>query len=138
MASETFHTVPSIARLVSELFDDFRTLTQQHVQLMRHEVEGEVRKVKRATIFVAVGAGVLAVSGLLFIIMLVHLIQWVTEWPLWICYGIVAAAGAVGGLVAVWLAVKVGGSVHILPVKTMQSMKEDAQWIKQTIVSNRT
>ncbi len=138
MAGETFHTVPSIARLVSELFDDFRTLTQQHVQLMRHEVEGEVRKVKRATIFAAAGAGVLAVSGLLFIIMLIHLIQWLTEWPLWVCYGIVAGTGAAGGLVAVWLAVKLGGSVNVLPVKTMQSMKEDAQWIKQTIVSNKT
>ncbi|WP_447598408.1 phage holin family protein [Nitrospira sp. Nam80] len=138
MAPETIHTVPSIARLVGELFDDFRTLTQQHIQLMRHEIEGEVKKVKRATISVAIGASILAVSGLLFIIMLVHLVQWSTEWPLWVCYGIVATAGAIGGLIALWSAVKVGGSVHVLPVKTMQSMKEDAQWIKQTIISNKT
>ncbi|MEX5219894.1 MAG: phage holin family protein [Nitrospira sp.] len=138
MAPETVRTVPSIARLVGELFDDFRTLTQQHIQLMRHEIEGEVKKVKRATVSVAIGAGILAVSGLLFIIMLVHLVQWLTEWPLWVCYGTVAAMGTIGGLIALWSAVKVGGTVHVLPVKTMQSMKEDAQWLKQTIISNKT
>ena len=138
MAPETIHTVPSIARLVSELFDDFRTLTQQHIQLMRHEIEGEVQKVKRASISIAIGAGVLAVSGLLFIIMLVHLVQWLTDWPLWVCYAIVATAGAIGGFIALWSAMKVGSSVHVLPIKTMQSMKEDAQWIKETIISSRT
>jgi hypothetical protein len=138
MAHDTLHAIPSVARLISELIGDLRTLVQQHVQLMRHEVEAEVRKVKRATIFVAVGAAVLAVSGLLLIIMLVHLIQWLSDWPLWVCYGIVAAAGAVGGGLTLWSAIKTGASVHVLPVKTMQSMKEDAQWITQTIVSKKT
>jgi hypothetical protein len=138
MAPETFHTIPSIARLVSELIGDLRTLVRQHVQLMRREIDVEVNKVKRATISVAIGAGVLLVSGLLFIIMLIHLIQWLTEWPLWVCYGLVAIAGAVGGLLALWSAKKIGGSVHVFPVKTMQSMKEDAQWITETIISKKT
>jgi hypothetical protein len=138
MARDTLHAIPSVTRLISDLIGDLRTLVQQHVQLMRHEVEAEVQKVKRATISIAIGAGVLAVSGLLVIIMLVHLIQWLTEWPLWVCYGIVATAGAGGGLLALWSAKKAGASIHVLPVKTMQSMKEDAQWIKQTIVSNKT
>ncbi|HEX2056527.1 MAG TPA: phage holin family protein [Nitrospiraceae bacterium] len=138
MAQDTLHTIPSVARLVTELIGDLRTLVQQHVRLLRHEVEAEVAKVKRATIAVAVGVGILAVSGLLFIIMLVHLVQWLTEWPLWICYGMVATAGAIGGLVALLSAKKTGSSVHVLPVKTMQSMKEDAQWITQTIGSKKT
>lgn len=138
MAQDTLHPIPSVARLISDLIGDVRTLVQHHVQLMRHEVEAEVAKVKRATIFVAIGAGVFIVSGFLFIIMLVHLIQWLTEWPLWVCYGIVAAAGAVGGALALWSAKKTGASIHVLPVRTMQSMKEDAQWITQTIVSNKT
>jgi hypothetical protein len=138
MAQDTLHTIPSVARLLTELIGDLRTLVQQHVRLLRHEVEAEVAKVKRATISVAIGVGILAVSGLLFIIMLVHLVQWLTEWPLWICYGIVATAGALGGLIALWSAKKTGASVHVLPVKTMQSMKEDAQWLTQTIASKKT
>ena len=138
MAHDTLHTFPSVARLISDLIGDLRTLVRQHMELMRHEVEAEVAKVKRATMLVAIGAGVLAVSGLLFIIMLVHFVQWLTEWPLWICYGIVAAAGAAGGLLALWSAKKTGASVHMLPIKTMQSMKEDAQWITQTIASKKT
>ena len=138
MAQETFHTIPSIARLVSELIGDLRTLVRQHVQLLRHEIQAEVNKVKRASLSLAIGGGLLAISGLLFIIMLVHLVQWLTDWPLWTCYGLLGLAGAVTGLLALWFAKKVGASVHVFPVKTMQSMKEDAQWITETIISKRT
>ena len=44
MAHETFHAIPSVARLISDLIGDLRTLVQQHVQLMRHEVAAEVAK----------------------------------------------------------------------------------------------
>ena len=138
MAPETFHTIPSIARLVSELIGDVRNLVRQHVQLMRHEIEAEMTKVKRASLAVAIGGSLLAISSLLFIIMLVHLIQWLAGWPLWVCYGLVGLAGTIAGLAALWSAKKVGASVNVFPVKTMQSMKEDAQWITETIISKKT
>jgi hypothetical protein len=138
MPQETIHTFPSLARLVAELLADIRTLVQQHMELMRHEFEAEVSKVKRASISVAIGGGLLAVGGLLFILMLVHLLQWATGWPLWVCYGLVGLVAAGGGAVALWSARKVGSAVHVVPVKTLQSMKEDAQWISQTIASKRT
>jgi len=138
MAKETLHPVPSIARLISDLLADLRTLMQQQVQLFRHEIEAEVDKVKKASIWLAVGGALIGLGGLVCIIALVHLLEAVTGLPLWACYGIVGTLLAGGGFILVKLAITLSGKVHALPVQTIQTMKEDARWIKEQLASNKT
>ena len=138
MAQETLHPIPTIARLASELLLDLKTLVEQQVQLLRHEVEAELYKVKTAAIWLVVGGALLGLGGLMFIIMLVHLIAALTGLPLWASYGIVSALLLAGGVVLLLSARKVGGSVHVLPIRTLRTMKEDALWIKERIVSSKT
>ncbi|MGH7258152.1 MAG: phage holin family protein [Nitrospiraceae bacterium] len=138
MANETLHPVPSVARLISDLLADLRTLMQQQVQLLRHEIEAEVDKVKKASMWLAVGGALMGLGGLLLIITMVHLLQAVTDLPLWACYGIVGTLLAVGGFVLVKSAMTLSGTVHALPVQTIQTMKEDARWIKEQLASNKT
>lgn len=138
MAKETLHPIPSIARLISDLLADLRTLMQQHVQLLRHEIEAEVNKVKKASIWLAAGWALMGLGGLFFILTMVHLLEAATGLPLWACYGIVGTLLAVGGFVLVKSAMKLSGTVHALPVQTIQTMKEDARWIKEQLASNKT
>ena len=138
MAKETLHPIPSIARLISDLLADLRTLMQQHVQLLRHEIEAEVNKVKKASIWLAAGWALMGLGGLFFILTMVHLLEAVTVLPLWACYGIVGTLLAVGGFILVKSAMKLSGTVHALPVQTIQTMKEDARWIKEQLASNKT
>jgi len=138
MANETLHPVPSVARLISDLLADLRTLMQQQVQLLRHEIEAEVDKVKKASMWLAIGGALMGLGGLLLIITMVHLLQAVTDLPLWACYGIVGTLLAVGGFVLVKSAMTLSGTVHALPVQTIQTMKEDARWIKEQLASNKT
>lgn len=138
MANETLHPVPSVARLISDLLADLRTLMQQQVQLLRHEIEAEVDKVKKASMWLAVGGALMGLGGLLLIITMVHLLQAVTDLPLWACYGIVGTLLAVAGIVLVKSAMTLSGTVHALPVQTIQTMKEDARWIKEQLASNKT
>ena len=138
MAKETLHPVPSIARLISDLLADLRTLMQQQVQLLRHEIEAEVDKVKKASIWLAAGGALMCLGGLFFIITIVHLLEAMTGLPLWACYGIVGTMLAVGGFMLVKSAMKLSGTVHALPVQTIQTMKEDARWIKEQLASNKT
>jgi hypothetical protein len=138
MANETLHPVPSVARLISDLLADLRTLMQQQAQLLRHEIEAEVDKVKKASMWLAVGGALLGLGGLLLIITMVHLLQALTGLPLWACYGIVGTLLAVGGFALVKSAMKLSGTVHALPVQTIQTMKEDARWIKEQLASNKT
>ena len=138
MANETLHPIPSVARLISDLLTDLRTLMQQQVQLLRHEIEAEVDKVKKASIWLATGGALIGLGGLFFIMTMVHLLQAVTGLPLWVCYGIVGILLVVGGFVLVKSAMKLSGTVHALPVQTIQTMKEDARWIKEQLASNKT
>ncbi len=138
MAKETLHPVPSIARLISDLLADLRTLMQQQVQLFRHEIEAEVDKVKKASMWLAAGGALIGLGGLVCIIALVHLLEAVTGLPLWAGYGIVGTLLAGGGFILVKLAIKLSGKVHALPVQTIQTMKEDARWIKEQLASNKT
>ncbi|MET0516917.1 MAG: phage holin family protein [Nitrospiraceae bacterium] len=111
---------------------------QQQVQLFRHEIEAEVDKVKKASIWLAVGGALIGLGGLVCIIALVHLLEAVTGLPLWACYGIVGTLLAGGGFILVKLAITLSGKVHALPVQTIQTMKEDARWIKEQLASNKT
>ena len=80
----------------------------------------------------------MGLGGLFFIITMVHLLEAVTGLPLWACYGIVGALLTVGGFILVKSAMKLSGTVHALPVQTIQTMKEDARWIKEQLASNKT
>ena len=80
----------------------------------------------------------MGLGGLFFIITMVHLLEAVTGLPLWACYGIVGTLLAVGGFILVKSAMKLSGTVHALPVQTIQTMKEDARWIKEQLASNKT
>ena len=80
----------------------------------------------------------MGLGGLLLIMTMVHLLQAVTDLPLWACYGIVGTMLAVGGFMLVKSAMKLSGTVHALPVQTIQTMKEDARWIKEQLASNKT
>jgi hypothetical protein len=138
MANETLHPIPTIARLIGDLVQDLRTLLEQQAQLLRHEIEAEVGKLKKATLSLALGGSLLILGGLFLIIMVVHLVQAVTGLPLWASYGIVGVSLGVVGFILLKSAMKVTETVHALPVQTIQTMKEDARWIKQQLASNKT
>ena len=129
---------PSFAALLDGLWQDLKTLVVQELRLATHEVQQELGKAKSAAVSLAVGAGLLAVGGLLLILMLVHLLQALTNLPLWACYGIVG--GAIAGTGG-WLLMKAKTTVehiHVVPIRTVQTMKENVSWIKEEVISPRT
>ena len=129
---------PSFAALLDGLWQDLKTLAVQELQLATHEVRQELGKAKSAAVSLAVGVGLLAVGGLLLILMLVHLVQALTDLPLWACYAIVG--GAIAGTGA-WLVIKAKATVehiHVVPIRTVQTMKENVSWIKEEVISPRT
>jgi putative superfamily III holin-X len=129
---------PSFAALLDGLWQDLKTLAVQELRLATHEVRQELGKAKSAAVSLAVGVGFLAVGGLLLILMLVHLLQALTDLPLWACYAIVG--GAIAGTGA-WLVIKAKSTVehfHVLPIRTVHTMKENISWIKEEVISPRT
>jgi hypothetical protein len=126
---------PSFASLLEGLINDTKLLIWQEVTLVKNEIQAEVRKLKRVALSAGIGMGLAVVGALLLILMLVHLVQTATGLPLWTCYGIVG--GTLAGSAAILLANAKANmaDVHIVPRKTMATMKEQATWIKEQIAS---
>jgi hypothetical protein len=134
----TERTRPSFAALLDSLWQDLKTLAAQEVRLATHEVRQELGKAKSAAVSLAIGIGLVAVGGLLLILMLVHLLHALTDLPLWACYAIVG--GAIAGTGA-WLVIKAKTAVegiHVVPIRTLHTMKENVSWIKEEVTSTRT
>lgn len=127
-----------LVSIVTGILQDVRTLMRQEMHLLRDEVTLEVSKAGRAASGLGIGIGLVAVGGLFLLLMLVHGLH---EWaglPLWASYGVVGIIlAAVGG----WLLARarsLAGSVQAMPRRTLYAMKEDAQWIKEQVMSKKT
>ena len=96
MNSASHNSEPTLAQLVSGLMSDATLLMQQELALAKYELYEEARKTKTAVASLGAGIGIAAIGGLLLIIMLVHLLRELTEWPLWTCYGIIGGICAIG------------------------------------------
>jgi hypothetical protein len=135
---ETHTTRNGIIGLIGGLLGDLRTLFRQELQLLRDEFFLEIDKIRQAAVAVGAGIGVTIIGGLFLFIMLVHLLHQYASLPLWACYGLI---GVILLAVGAALLVKAKSSLqnfNLMPRRTLRSMKEDAQWIKEQISLNKT
>jgi putative superfamily III holin-X len=135
--SPPYNSELTLAQLVSALVSDAKQLLRQEVALAKHEIQGEVRKTKIAAVSLGVGAGIAALGGLLLIIMLVHLLNALTDLPLWACYGIVGGVCALVGIVLLYMGKNQIARIDMVPQQTVETMKENVQWIKEKAISDR-
>jgi len=131
----------SVSHLVKGIVDDVGDLIKQQIQFAKKEVQADLRKSVQAVTALAIGAGA-AFLGILFTgFMLVHLLHWLTtpasasaladpaSIPLWGCYAIVGFLCLGSGAALVMAGIKKFGSFNPLPDQTVQTMKENVQWI---------
>jgi peptidoglycan/LPS O-acetylase OafA/YrhL len=110
---------------------DATLLLRQELALARHEIYEEARKTKTAVVSLGAGIGIAAIGGLLLIIMLVHVLRELTEWPLWTCYGIVGGLCAIVGLALLYRGKQKISQIDMVPQQTVETMKENVRWFKR-------
>jgi hypothetical protein len=128
---------PSLAALLGDIINDAKDLMVHEFTMAKLEVQDELRKTKTAAISLGIGISITAVGGLLLIIMLVHLLQTLTNIPLWGCYGIVGGVLLVVGLVLLATVRKTAEEINVIPQQTVETLKENAKWIKEQTTSDR-
>jgi hypothetical protein len=111
--------------------NDATVLIQQELALAKYELYEEARKTKTAVACLGAGIGIAAIGGLLLIIMLVHLLRELTEWPLWTCYGMVGGICAVAGVALLYRGKQQISQIDIVPQQTVETMKENVRWLKR-------
>ncbi|TMM39731.1 MAG: phage holin family protein [Actinobacteria bacterium] len=118
----------SVGQLISEISDDLSTLFRQEIELAKAEVRQEARKASRA-------AGMLGAAGfagymvaLLLTLAVVAGLSNVMD-PGWAAL-LVAVVWAVAGAVLYVTGRQRLRAVSPVPRQTVETLKEDAQWLK--------
>ena len=119
----------TLGEMFAELSRETRTLVQQELQLARTELTEKAAKMGKGAAFVLAG-GLIAYGGLLAIVAAVVLILIALGLPPW-------AAAFLGGVLLAgigYLLVRSGLAAlkpqELAPRKTIETLKEDAQWLK--------
>jgi len=113
-----------MSTLVSGILSDVQQLMAQQTQLVRLEIREDLARARTGAIFLGVGLGITAIGGLLFCFMLPHLLYWLTDWPLWVCYCIFGVVFLFIGGGASYTALKKFQSAASLP-ETTTTLKEN-------------
>lgn len=132
--------IRSIPDLFRKLRDETTTLFRQEVALAKAEMSDKVSRVSRNAIYVGVGAMV-AYAGFLFLLLaLSHLILiglgrlgLSPAIAVWIAPAIVGVVFAAIGYGFLQTAISTFKRESIAPRKTMQSLQENKEWIKEKI-----
>jgi hypothetical protein len=136
MNNSAYTSEPTLTQLLTGLMNDVKELLRQELALAKHEVRQELRETLLVVVFLGIGVGIAAIGGLLLILMLVHLLHALTALPLWACYGIVGGLFAVVGVVLLVIGKHKMAGIHMVPQETVETMKENAQWIKDKVTAN--
>jgi hypothetical protein len=122
----------TLGEMFAELSRETRTLVQQELQLAKTELTEKASKLGKGAGLI-VGGGVIAYGGLLAIIAALVLIMIALGVPPW-------AAALVGGVIAAgvgYLLIRSGLAAlkphGLTPQKTIDTLKEDAQWLKAQV-----
>lgn len=127
-----------VLQLLQGIVADVRRLVGQQVRLAIHELQLEGARAIRI-VLTAIISGILGALCLLFVLfMAVAALHEIVGLAVWMSCGAVALALMV---VAGGLLLYLKGQIQrfrIVPVRTLHTVKEDAQWIKEWIASSRT
>ena len=119
----------TLGEMFAELSRETRTLVQQELQLAKTELTEKASKMGKGAAFIA-GGGLIAYAGLLAIVAALVLILMAIGLPAW-------AAAFLGGVLVAgigYLLIRSGLAAlkaqELAPRKTIDTLKEDAQWLK--------
>jgi hypothetical protein len=124
-------TGPSTAGLVGGIVSDLQELVRKEIALARQETLEEIGKLKTAGVALAAAGAMLAVGGILLVLSLAQGLADLVNWPIWAGYVVVGGVLAIVGFILLSLAQKRFKHIHPVPEKTVETVKENVEWLKQ-------
>jgi uncharacterized membrane protein YqjE len=125
-------TDASLGDLVRQLATDSSILIRQEMALARAEMRENVKSAARGMLAIAVG-GALAVVGLLTLTAFLVILLGATLANYWLAALIVGAVLLLIGGVLVWSNLGALRGEELKPEHTIDSLKEDKEWLQQEI-----
>ena len=124
----------TVVPLLKGILDDTQTLVRQEIALAKVEFKEDAVRARDAAIALSGGAIAAVLASVLLSFTLVHAIAAIfTDLPMWAAYGIVTVLmGAAAGVLLTGALRKVK-LVRVVPEKTVETMKENVQWIQRKV-----
>jgi len=128
----------SMSSLISGIVGDAQELVRKEIALARQEIREEIGNAKDAGIKLAIAGAVLAIGGLLLVLTLAQGLADLLDWPTWAGYGLVGLVLAGVGYFLLSSAQKQIKQISPVPEKTVETIKENVEWIKDRTTSDKT
>lgn len=125
----------SIGTLVKGILGDLRQLIRDEIALARAEMREQAGRAKLAA--GALGAAAVALAfGCAFLLVAIAMgVADLLEWPVWAGFLAVALLLGAGGMVMFFTGRRRLRSVHPVPQQTVQTLKENSEWIARRLSS---
>lgn len=130
----------TILQLIKELRDETTLLLRQEVALAKTEIGEKVSRIARNSVYLIVG-GLIAYVALIvlagaavagaFMVFLAFNISERTA--LWLAPLVTAAVLAMLGGILIYKALRTIGREKVVPQQTVESIKDDARWVRQRV-----
>jgi hypothetical protein len=127
----------SIGGLIRGILRDFRTLVDEEVALARLELQEQVGRVRTAAVSLSIAAVALLMGGAFILVALATAIADLLGWPVWSGFLIVALVMTAIGVITLMMGRTRLRAVNMVPDKTIESVKENAEWISKRLSSAR-
>lgn len=122
---------PGVGELFGRLAAETGVLVRQEVSLVTLEISEKLRSMMRRVVVMSAGVVVLVLG---FEVMIyAGIIRLALELPLWMAAGIVGASLFVIGSLIAALARSALHRIELLPLKTIETLKENKQWARQFV-----
>jgi protein-S-isoprenylcysteine O-methyltransferase Ste14 len=128
----------SMAQLISGIVGDAQELVRKEIALARQEVREELDAAKSAGMKLGIAGAVLAVGGLLVVLAIAQGIADLLDWPVWAGYALVGVVLAIVGGILFSVGQRQIKHVHPVPERTVETLKENVEWIKDRTTSDKT
>lgn len=125
----------SIGGLIRGILMDLRQLMREEIALARVEIREQAGRAKVAAASLGAAAAALAFGGIFLLVALAVGIADLLDWPVWTGFLIVSLLLSLVGFVMLSAGRKRLRSLQPVPEQTVQTLKENSEWIAKRLSS---
>jgi hypothetical protein len=118
---------PSLASLIGGIVTEVQELSRQQLALLKAEVANDIRQTREVAVSWAAAIALAVVGALMLCLMLVYLLNYAIEWPLFACFGVVGLVMAAIGAGLFYAGKKKLDSFSLVPTESIHALKENVQ-----------
>jgi Flp pilus assembly protein TadB len=121
----------TLGELFGQLSQDMTLLVRQELQLAKAELTDKANRAKRDAVAAGTGGLVAYIGALALVAAVILFLTQVVGITAWLSALLVGAALAIGGFVVLRRGARDLGRIDPTPRRTVESVQEDIQWVKE-------